>query len=189
MRPSILPAAALLLLALAACSDDPAACLASYAEGGDASVACLEDPTALDSACYDPPQICPGFAGWGFCDVEMGSSTTFSLVLLNRGAKPMTIQSVKVRGDTRCSVYDLQVDPPVGGQVEGGDSAILQFRYAPTTVGPDHVDIEVTTDAENFPVLNFPICGNAIEVGAPPADVCLNCVDVTASEYTECPGA
>lgn len=171
-----------------ACSDEQE-CAASYKDLGAPEAVCAVTSTTGGTgqrACYEQPQICPDFSPVRFCAREQGTQTSVNVLLDNRGELPMTIRSIKVRGDTRCAFKKAQFAPAIGTVLEPGQSLVMRFQYdAPTTPGEDHALIEVASDAENFPTLSIDVCGESLATGQTAA-MCLACQDRSAEPYTDC---
>lgn len=174
----------------AACEDE-VQCLGSFADAGDAGVACAiaEDGSFAEKSCFDPPQICPDISPLNLCGVDLADPDPhqFNVLLLNRGQKPYKILGVQVRGDAGCAIEEVRTVPGIGSEVTGGDAAVLNFTFRPTVAGDLQAAIEITTDAENFPTLFLPICGRGV-AGTPSAEDCIACVDASQAEVVTCGG-
>ncbi len=188
--PRRLIAAASLALFAAACEDE-VVCMGSFADAGDAGVACAiaEDGSFVEEGCFDPPQICPDISPLNLCGVGVADPDVhqYNVLLLNRGQKPYKILGVQVRGDAGCAIADVRTVPAIGGEVTGGDAAVLNFTFRPTAAGDVQAAIEITTDAENFPTLYLPLCGRGV-TGTPSADDCIACTDASQAEVVTCGG-
>lgn len=170
-----------------ACSDE-VECVSSYKDLGNPEQVCTVSSTAAggNQACYEPAQICPDLSPIAFCSRTRGSTIAVNLLLNNRGESPMTISSIKVRGDTRCAFKRAQFAPMVGTVIEPRSSMVVRFVYeAPMEPGEDHAVIEVASDAENFPTLTISTCGQSVAPGQG-GGMCLLCQDRRQAEYTDC---
>ncbi len=170
-----------------ACSDE-VECVASYKDLGNPEAVCAISSTTVGSsqACYQPAQICPDLSPVAFCSRTRGSTVAVNVLLNNRGESPMTITSIKVRGDTRCAFKKAQFAPMVGSVIEPRSSMVVRFVYeAPMDPGEDHAVIEVASDAENFPTLPIAVCGQSVAAGQG-GGMCLQCQDRRQAEYTDC---
>jgi hypothetical protein len=191
-------AAAASLLAIPSCNNGQK-CLATVVGGSVDPCVPTSTSSKLAPPCFDAPEACPDLSPVRFCAREAGSDNVVNLKVLNRGNKPLTVNSVKVRGDTRCAFKMPQYSPALGTAVEGGDSLIFQFQYDPPSPGDDHIAIEVTTNADNLPLIVIPVCGHGVppvqnlDGGAPdvgqvldPGPNCLPCKDQSKADYTNC---
>lgn len=155
------------------------------------------------TACFDAPEICPDLSPVRFCAQPVESDSVVNVLLLNRGEKPLSIRSIKVRGDTRCAFQDPQLSPKLEGTrpavVDGRGELVLRFHYRPPSPGEDHIAIEVTNDSDNLPTLLIPVCGQGVNAragtdgGSPdatnprnPGPGCLPCQDRSNEPFTTC---
>lgn len=176
-------------VSIGACDGDD--CAPSYRDRGTPQDVCLGAQTSSAAeapACYVPPQVCPNLQPVGFCSRLVGAEPqAFNLLLQNLGREELVITGVKVRGDGRCAFTKPQLDPAFGQPIKAADGQIVRFKYQPPRAGEDHVMLEFTTNAENFPVLKVAACGRGVtSTTAPEALRCLPCEDKSEAEYTDC---
>ena len=125
---------------------------------------------AEETTCFDAPEICPSLSPIRFCARYVQTDNVFNVLLLNKGERPLTINSIKVRGDTRCAFKNPQFSPEIGEKaIEPNDAMVVRFRYNPPAAGEDHIAIEMTSDADNLPSLLIPVCGKGVDTRHPSA--------------------
>jgi hypothetical protein len=203
MRFSLVCAVVVLGLGLGGCKSSNS-CRATLADAS-AATPCLNEVSSDDGGaiatgqCFAKPEICPGKGGFPFCEHPVGSSYRDSVEIQNRGQSPLTIYSIRTRGDDHCAF----VDPALSGSPDGGvpttiapdDTAILSFRFVPPSLGQFNALIELETNAENFPVLRIPVCGIGVaaDAGVNPIDdggvqVCglPDCEDRSGADFSRC---
>jgi len=175
------------ILAVVGCSDGKD-CARSFSELGSAQDVCLVRSSTGAAACYSQPQICPNQQPVGFCSRFVGGGpTAFNLLLQNRGERPLTIRSIRVRGDERCAFTMPEISPRLGVPINPDDGMIVRFRYAPPEVGEDHAVFEIESDGENFPVLPIAVCGaGATSTTAAAMAECIQCQDRLQADFTSC---
>ena len=165
-------------------------CLESFSSaGGDAAAVCTSTLAqgSREGVCYARPQICPSLQPVLFNSRLVNTETGFNLLLQNFGRQPLTITGIRVRGDERCAFVEPQTSPAIGQTVEGADGMILRFKYRPPAEGEDHIQIEVESDAENFPLLSVSVCGRGVtSTTTDEARQPLPCLDRTEAEATSC---
>lgn len=174
------------VLGAPACSDENA-CVASFSDVGGPEAPCVLPAAGAAPQCFEQAQICPDLSPIAFCTRTVNSTVAVNVLVNNRGELPMKITSIKVRGDTRCAFKRAQFAPAVGSTIEAGGSMVLRFQYVgPAQPGEDHAVIEVTSDAENFPILPVAVCGKTVAPGQGGGGMCLECQDRRTAEYTDC---
>lgn len=133
-----------------------------------------------DESGNTPPEILvdinPVILGNRLVDPD-ATALNFNLQFTNRGEETLFIDSVRIRGDARCSFAFLGPDVEEVGQ-EG--AMFMRGAYLPTETGDDRIALEVRSNAENTPLLTVPVCGvgvddleNTVEITeceAPPED-------------------
>lgn len=127
----------------------------------------------LNSQTYDcsAAQICPS-ASMRVAPAATagGAGVPLSFLLVNGSrSATLTISKIEITGDTRCSFeFDKQRDLE-RETLEPGKSAALRVIYKPTYTGQDHAHLRVHSNAENFPTLILPVCGEATKGPHPDA--------------------
>ncbi|HEV8320248.1 MAG TPA: hypothetical protein VG389_01445 [Myxococcota bacterium] len=161
-------AAAAAVAAAAAAAGLAAGCGPKCEPPAGADVCTPAEPTCLAEA----PQICPRLAPVSFCNQEVGGGGyMFTLEIDNYGTDALSIAALRLVGDDRCAFNSLEVDPPVGSTVASEQALLVRFVYEPPDIGPDSAWLEIDSNAENFPTLVVPLCGN----GAVSTDWTMNC--------------
>lgn len=174
-----------------ACSDS-VECFPTVGEGGGAQAPCavtrVRTSTSPEQACFEQPQVCPSLAPIRFCSRLGGSSTPVNITLDNRGEAPLTIKSVKIRGNERCAFKAPQFSPELNTPIEPGSSLVLRFRYEPPMeAGSDFATLEIESDAENFPVLQIRTCGGSVtSTRAINPTECLACEAREEAPFSDC---
>jgi hypothetical protein len=203
MRLTLACALVAALMTVSGCKSSTS-CKASLGDAG-AAAPCLNAVGSSDAGavatpqCFAQPEICPGKGGFPFCERAVGSSNRDSVQLQNLGSKPLTIYSIRTRGDSHCAFIDpaLEGSPDAGVPMVIGpdETAIFSFRFVPPDLGQYNALIEINTNAENFPVLRIPVCGIGVstDAGVNPVDdggaqVCglPMCVDESGAGFTSC---
>lgn len=117
------------------------------------ALACSSEDGSDGGVQYEKPQIVPA-SGNPVClsmrRVEVGETVNQPLILRNDGRQTLMISTVTIQGDVR---NHFTFQGPDVMTVESFDNALVQLRYAPTAPGWDAVRLEVTSNAENYPVL------------------------------------
>lgn len=129
---------------------------------------CLQIAEHKRFAC-NRPQICPDVGGKDaqFVRRVLGSSSkvqtvTFLVSNCSTGDEDLIISRVKVYGDERCSFTDV-TDNDIGAKtVRPGETTAIRTSYDPASVGEDHAELRVYSNAQNFPELRLPLCGAAV---------------------------
>lgn len=171
-------------------------CVDSFSQIGDAFAPCqtTNDPNTGEPACYNKPQACFSLFPINFRTVLSGMTPegeqrkySVNILISNEGETPLTVSSIRSRGDDRCAFVNGKYSPAIGTAIEGGTSLVFGFEYRPTGAGTDHAAIEVKSDAENSPTTLIPVCGRAVTstVGQDPA-LPMTCEDKGTAEYTDC---
>ena len=182
---SVVTFGAVVLLSLAGCQEDgkplpgdnPAApCVCPMAELGS------------DSACtviYRNAQICPDQSPAPLCSRYINATTTYPVLLLNRGQSGLVLSDVSIVGDDNCAFAPPQLSPPLGTIIPSGKNVFIQISYRPTKILPDYVELRIKSNAENYPTLVIPICGQGTSVNMPPTQdggTCLACMGARSTK-------
>ncbi len=131
-----------------------------------------------------------------FCSRPSGETTVWNNVQLrNTGKGPLTISSLRVRGDAGCAFACTYMDPQysdvliacpseVGGgpqaemTLDAGQTLLVRIEYTPSAPGtPDAAALVIKSDAENqtdtsgkvVPIA-IPMCGTGIDAEGGDAD-------------------
>lgn len=127
--------------------------------------ACL---AACEEESLSPPEISidlsPVPVGTHYTDA---SPYVFNLMIQNRGEQTLEISSVVSRGDQNCAF--AWIGPDIA-ELEFNESAFLQGTYDPSSAGEDYIALEITSNAENYTVMEVPVCGKAIAPGDDPGE-------------------
>lgn len=91
----------------------------------------------------------------------------WDMQIYNRGEELLEIEDVTFRGDQNCAFDFEGPDLWTLGQEE---AAFVRGYYKPTVAAEDHIAMEITSNAENYPVFVVPICGLAVEPGTEDAE-------------------
>jgi hypothetical protein len=121
-------------------------------------------------ACSTPqvcPDVGPGAEAQSFLyDLTSESAARVVSVLLTNcstGNQDLVIDRVEIFGDARCSFTEVS-DADIGKKVVApGETTAIRTSYRPLTVGEDHAELRVYSNADNFPELRLLICGIAVD--------------------------
>ena len=86
----------------------------------------------------------------------------FDMQFTNIGGELLTLESVTVKGDYRCS---FEFDGPDVTEVATTESMFIRGYYAPPSEGVDQISIEVRSNAKDYPDFVVSICGAAVPTG------------------------
>lgn len=183
--------AAAVLLSLAGCEDS-----GKPLPSGDpgAPCVCAMGELGSDSACtaiYRNAQICPDQSPAQLCTRFINATTTYPVLVVNRGQSGLVISDVSLVGDDNCAFAPPQVSPPLGTIIPSGKNVFIQIAYRPTKAVSDFVELRIKSNAENFPSLVIPICGQGTPANMPPnqdGGTCLACM-AARSQKAACGGA
>ncbi len=118
---------------------------------------------ACEEESLSPPEIRPDLSpipvGTHYTDAD---PYVFNLMIQNRGEQTLVISSVVARGDQNCA---FTWEGPAEAELEYNDSTFIKGTYDPSVAGEDQVALEITSNAENFPLLEIPVCGKAVAPG------------------------
>ena len=147
----------------------------------DPAAPCQNVTTANDAGavgtpqCYVNAQICPGLGGFALCERPVLQSFRQSLEITNTGESVLTIYSVVAHGNAGCAFVDPELRDPDGGvplNVNPQEMILLSFRFEASDPVEYDAMLEITSNAENFPVLKVTMCGLGVEgdAGVNPID-------------------
>ena len=92
----------------------------------------------------------------------------FNLQLINLGEQTLVIEDVVYRGDQNCS---FNFEGPDVTELGFEETAFIRGFWAPTVEGEDQIAMEeVSSNAENHPLLVVPICGLGVAPGTEDAE-------------------
>jgi hypothetical protein len=83
----------------------------------------------------------------------------FDMQFTNIGGELLTLESVTVKGDSRCA---FTFEGPDITEIAATESAFIRGFYAPTSEGEDQIAIEVVSNAKDYPDFVVSICGAAV---------------------------
>lgn len=123
-----------------------------------------------------PASITVGLSPVNYGVVEVGGQTLYhDMQLTNTGGDLLTIESIYLHGDHRCS-FDFE--GPDSVEIPGTQSTFLRLWYVPEEAGEDQVTVEIVSNADNFASFEVGLCGLAVDKG-----------QGEGTEPTECTGA
>lgn len=121
-------------------------------------VGCGGDDTSDAGLDYEKPQVLPDLnpVCLSYAPIRAGTMKTQPLQLKNYGRQELVIQGGSFQDVSTANAFTLQgITPMAPAGVPGGDTAVLQFIYAPTQPGWDYATLVVNSNAENFPSLRI----------------------------------
>ena len=122
--------------------------------------ACL---AACEEESLSPPEISidlsPVPVGTHYTDAN---PYVFNLMIQNRGDQTLVISSVVARGDQNCAFTWMGPDKT---ELEYDESTFVQGTYDPSMAGEDQVALEIRSNAENYALMEVPVCGKAVAPG------------------------
>lgn len=112
------------------------------------------------------PQICPD-RGWiSVLDYPVDPANpkrAMSVILTNcsKGQKKLVIEKVVLKGDDRCYMSEPEVEDKE--ILPGGlNSRFIRVTWKPEQAGRDDAALFIHSNAQNFPILEVPLCGTAV---------------------------
>ena len=136
-------------------------------------VGCAEDLT--------PPEIWIDYSPINLGVVgldELDGSVELHVQLTNRGDDLLVIDGVTLRADTRCS---MSFNGPDLTELPNEESAFIQLSYSPTEEGDDHLSLEISSNADNYPLLVVPICSRVVS-SVSDSDEAMSCTEPAADQ-------
>jgi hypothetical protein len=114
------------------------------------------------------PQACPDVGGkdaqfipYRLDASSAGETAMFLVTNCSTGDTDLEISGVTIYGDERCSFSNVS-DSDIGKKtLRPGETTAIRTTYTPRTVGEDHAELRVLTNAQNFPELRLRVCGAA----------------------------
>jgi len=146
-----------------------------------------------------------------FCDRVVGESFMWNdLQIRNTGKGPLTIRSIKIRGDAGCAFQcsynsgngiakcprESSSSKATSVTVADGDTLLVRVIYTPSTEDEaDKATLVITSDADNlgeddveWPVALVPMCGQGVGAADTEGDAGAPLVDAGPEECGDCGG-
>jgi hypothetical protein len=95
----------------------------------------------------------------GVVGLPMEEEFHFDMQFTNIGGELLTLESVSVKGDSRCA---FSFDGPDITEIATTESAFIRGYYAPPSEGEDQIAIEVVSNAKDYPEFVVSICAAAV---------------------------
>ncbi|MBK8482498.1 MAG: hypothetical protein IPL40_15260 [Proteobacteria bacterium] len=117
------------------------------------------------------PQICPDIGNptaWTYGVIpnckDTGNCPGPSQINLNltncsTGKQTLVIEKVQIYGDERCSFQEAAIEKK---ELAPGEIIAIKTDWAPASVGEDHAQFRIHSNAQNFKPLVVAFCGQAV---------------------------
>jgi hypothetical protein len=128
------------------------------------SVGCGEDPDPGTQPQFEQPQILPDNSPicLSYNPVEVNRTQSQNVLLRNDGAQTLVIEGAAITADDDDRFDVAGVTP---SEVNFRGTAVTQVRFSPTSPGWDTAFLEVTSNAQNFPLLRLFVLGLGLPEG------------------------
>jgi hypothetical protein len=91
---------------------------------------------------------------------------TFDLQLTNNGEETLVIESVTYRGDQNCA-FTMETEDPALWEIDQNGSTFVRWYYDRTFPHQDQIEMDVVSNASNYPTLQIAICGEVFSPTEP----------------------